>query len=187
MKDKIRKEVLDARFRLTGEERRARSAGIEARLFSLPEFRAASTIMFFASFQSEVDTHHMIRRALAEGKRVVLPKVKGKELALFEISNFDKDVSPGAWGIPEPDGPGARRTALAEIGIIVVPGAAFDERGNRIGYGAGFYDKLLASFSGMTVAIAFDLQVVPNVPADPHDVPVKKIVTERRTIETEAR
>src|SRR5512135_1697254 len=134
------------------------SAEIESRLFRLPEFQAARVIMFFASFQSEVDTHHMIRRALAEGKRVVLPKVKGKELELFEIGNFDRDVRPGAWGIPEPEGPGATRADLKNIGLIIVPGAAFDEKGNRIGYGAGFYDKLLADHQGMTVAIAFDLQ-----------------------------
>ncbi len=140
--------------------------------------------MFFASFQSEVDTHHMIRRALAEGKRVILPRVNGRELELFEISSFDRDISPGAWGIPEPSGPGARRAAMRDIGIIVVPGAAFDERGNRIGYGAGFYDKLLSSYQGMTVAVAFDLQVLHDVPADPHDVPVKKIVTEKRIIDT---
>ncbi len=182
MKDKIRKQVLDARFALSPEQRRAGSAEIESRLFGLPEFQGAGVVMFFASFQSEVDTHHMIRRALAEGKRVVLPKVKGKGLELFEIANFDRDVSPGAWGIPEPDGSGVRRADLKDIGLIIVPGAAFDQQGNRIGYGAGFYDKLLASYHGMTVAVAFDLQVLPAVPAEPHDVPVTKIVTERRIL-----
>ena len=136
MKDKIRKQVLDARFKLAPEQRRAKSAEIEAKLFILPEFRAASIVLFYASFQSEVETHHMIRRALAEGKRVALPKVKGKELELFEIANFETDTSPGAWGIPEP-GHG-KPAKLEDIGLIVVPGAAFDAKGNRIGYGAGF-------------------------------------------------
>jgi 5-formyltetrahydrofolate cyclo-ligase len=182
VKDTIRKQVLEARLKLSAEERRIGSAEIEARLFGLPEFRAAKTVMFFASFRSEVDTHHMIRRALAEGKRVVLPKVKEKDLELFEISDFDRDVRPGSWGIPEPDGPGGRPADLNGIGLIVVPGAAFDERGNRIGYGAGFYDKLLAGYHGTTVAVAFDLQIVPGVPIGRHDVPVKKIVTEKRVI-----
>ncbi len=186
MKDKIRKQVLDARFRLSADERRAKSAEIESRLFGLPEFQAARLVLFFASFRSEVDTHHMIRRALAEGKRVVLPKVKGRELELLEISNFDRDVRPGAWAIPEPDGPGVRQADLRDIGIIIVPGAAFDARGNRIGYGAGFYDKLLASYQGMTVGVAFDLQIVGAVPADPHDVPVKMVVTEKRIVGTVA-
>jgi len=160
------------------------SAEIENRLFRLPEFRSASVVMLFASFQSEVETHHLIRRALAEGKRVVLPKVKGKDLELREIENFDRDVSPGAWGIPEPDH--GRRAELREVGLIVVPGAVFDERGNRVGYGGGFYDKLLASYPGMTIALAFELQIIPSVPADPHDIPVKKIVTEKRIIEAKA-
>jgi 5-formyltetrahydrofolate cyclo-ligase len=180
VKDKIRKQALDARLKLTPEQRRAKSAEIEAKLFILPEYRAASIVLFYASFQSEVETHHMIRRALAEGKRVVLPRVKGKELELFEIKSFDKDVLPGAWGIPEPEG--GVRVDLKEIGLIVVPGAAFDEQGNRIGYGAGFYDKLLPLYRGTTVALAFELQIAPEVPADRHDIPMQKIVTEKRVI-----
>jgi 5-formyltetrahydrofolate cyclo-ligase len=183
VKDQIRKKVLDARHRLSPELRRAKSAEVEQRLFLLPEFRTASVVMLFASFQSEVETHHMIRRALAEGKRVVLPKVRGKHLELLEIANFDHDVSPGAWGIPEPD----RGTPadLGEIDLIVVPGAAFDGAGNRVGYGGGFYDRLLPVYRGRTVALAFELQIVPAVPVDPHDVPVAKIVTEQRVIEAQ--
>jgi 5-formyltetrahydrofolate cyclo-ligase len=137
--------------------------------------------MFYASFQSEVETHHMIRRALAEGKRVVLPKVKGKELELIEIKSFDKDVLPGAWGIPEPER--GMPAELKDISLIVVPGAAFDEKGNRIGYGAGFYDKLLPLYKGRTVALAFELQIAPEVPADAHDIPMHMIVTEKRVID----
>ena len=184
MKDKLRKKILDARFALTPEVRRAKSREIEQRLFDLPEFKSAALVMFYASFQSEVETHGMIRRALAEGKRVVLPRVKGKELELLEIENFDRDVSPGAWGIPEPDR--GKPAVVQDIGLIIVPGAVFDERGNRVGYGAGFYDKLLPQYQGMTAALAFELQVVPQVPADAHDVPMKKIVTEKRVIEIKA-
>lgn len=185
MKDKLRKKILDARFALSPAERRAKSREIEQRLFSLPEFSNATTVMFYASFQSEVETHCMIRRALAEGKHVVLPRVKGKELELLEIVNYDQDVSPGAWGIPEPDQ--GTPTAVQDIGLIVVPGAVFDERGNRVGYGAGFYDKLLAQYQGTTAALAFELQVVPQVPADSHDVPMQKIVTETRVIEPQSK
>jgi len=185
LKEKLRKQVLNARFNLTPELRRAASAEIEARLFGLPEFRAANTVMFYASFQSEVETHHMIRRALAEGKRVVLPRVKGKELELLEIENFDQDVAPGAWGILEPSG--GKPAQLKDIGLIVMPGAAFDEQGNRIGYGAGFYDKLLPLYKGRTVALTYELQIVPAVPAASHDIPVQKIITEKRTIEAKSK
>ena len=181
MKNKIRKQVLDARFGIQAEERRSKSREIEATLFGLPEFRAANRVMLFASFQSEVETHHLIRRALAEGKQVVLPRVKGKDLELIEIENFDRDVQPGAWGIPEPAA--GKPVALSDIGLIVVPGAVFDQQGNRIGYGGGFYDRLLPRFTGRTVALAFELQIVPKVPTDAHDVPMQKIVTEKRVIE----
>ncbi len=185
LKEDLRKQVLDARFRLSPEERKAKSREIEKRLFGLPEFQAARTVMFFASFRSEVETRDMIRRALGEGKRVVLPRVKGKELALFQIKEFDADVGPGAWGIPEPVY--GTPVEVQDIDFIVLPGAVFDERGNRLGYGAGFYDKLLSAYEGMTVALAFEMQIAPQVPADSHDVPVKKIVTEKRIIEAKSK
>lgn len=181
MKDKLRKRILEERHGLSPVERRSWSDEIERRLFSLPEFQAAALVLFFASFQSEVETHYMIRRALAEGKRIALPKVRGKDLALVEIENFDRDVGPGAWGIPEPEN--GTPVELKDIGLIVVPGAAFDARGNRLGYGGGFYDRLLPAYSGPTVALAFEVQIVSDVPADPHDVPVRLIVTEKSIID----
>jgi len=181
LKKTLRKQALALRDSMSLDQRTAKSREIEERLFSLPEFKAARTVLFFASFRSEVDTGPMIRRALAFGKRVVLPKVIGTELALYEIVDLDRDVAPGAWGIPEPREP--RTVRLDEIDLILVPGAAFDCHGNRLGYGAGFYDKLLPAFSKTTVALAFESQVVAQVPAELHDVPVKKIVTERRAIE----
>lgn len=180
-KNTLRRQVLDARSRLSAEDRRAKSREIEKRLFGLAEFLAARTVMFYASFRSEVETHDMVRRALADRKKVVLPRVKEKELELFQIRDFDHDVKPGRWDIPEPSG--GQQVEAEEIGFIVVPGAAFDERGNRLGYGAGFYDKLLKGYKGATAALAFDLQIVPGVPADPHDVPVQRIITEKRVIE----
>lgn len=172
--------MLAARDSLLPGQRTAKSREIEERLFALSEFKSARIVLFFASFRSEVDTGSMIRRALTFGRRVVLPKVQGTELALYEIADWDKDVSPGAWGIPEPHE--NRPVRLDEIDLILVPGAAFDTRGNRLGYGAGFYDKLLSAFTRTTVALAFEAQIVPRVPAELHDVPVKKIVTEKRVI-----
>lgn len=182
MKTSLRKKAVDSRDNLPPDVRGAKSREIEERLCSLPDFRAAGVIMFFASFRSEVETGPMIRRALLAGKRVILPKVKGRDLALFEIKDIDRDVSPGAWGIPEPVE--SRPARLTDIDLIITPGAAFDERGNRLGYGAGFYDRILSAFSGTTIALAFEAQIVPEVPVDKHDVPVEKIVTEKRVIDT---
>jgi 5-formyltetrahydrofolate cyclo-ligase len=184
VKKELRKKVLAARDSMLPSQRTAKSREIEERLFSLPAFKSAHTVMFFASFRSEVDTIPMIRRALASGKRIVLPKVKGKELELYEIRNTDSDVSPGAWGIPEPHESAPAK--LDAIDVIIVPGAAFDEQGNRLGYGAGFYDKLLSAFKKLTVALAFEEQIVPKVPVDLHDVPIMKIVTEKRILEAKS-
>ncbi len=180
LKKILRKQVLELRSNLSSGERKRKSREIEQRLFSLPDFKKAQTILFFASFRSEVETGDMIRRALAMGKQIVLPKVKGKELALFRIADFDKDVAPGTWDIPEP----MTRTPsdLRDIDLIIVPGAAFDEEGNRLGYGAGFYDKLLSDYRKSTVALAFEEQIVSKVPADQHDIPIQIIVTEKRVI-----
>jgi 5-formyltetrahydrofolate cyclo-ligase len=177
----LRKQALAARDRLSPDERKTKSAEIEERLFSLPEFRNARTVLFFASFRSEVETLPMVRRALANGKRVVLPKVRRSDLELFEVHDVERDIAPGAWGIPEPRE--SRPVRVEDIDLIVVPGAAFDERGNRIGYGAGFYDKLLPLYRGRTVALAFELQMVSAVPAAAHDIPVHMIVTEKRVID----
>jgi 5-formyltetrahydrofolate cyclo-ligase len=182
LKKALRQIILDARSAMKPEERSAKSREIEKRLFALPEFLAAETVLFYASFRSEVETHDMVRRALAAGKRIVLPRVSGNELVLLEITDFDRDVHPGKWDIPEP----SRGTPAGpeQVDLIVVPGAAFDAAGNRLGYGAGFYDKLLKGYKGVTAALAFELQIVLEVPADPHDVPMQKIVTEKRIIET---
>ena len=176
--------MLAARDSLLPGQRTAKSREIEERLFSLPEFKAARIVLFFASFRSEVDTGPMIQRALTFGKRVVLPKVKGTELALYEIADWERDVSPGTWGIPEPHE--NRPVRLDEIDLVLVPGAAFDCQGNRLGYGAGFYDKLLSAFTKTTVALAFEAQIVPRVPAELHDIPIHKIMTERRVIEAKS-
>jgi 5-formyltetrahydrofolate cyclo-ligase len=185
LKKLLRKQALAERDRLSPDERKKKSSEIEERLFSLPEFRNARTVLFFASFRSEVETLPMVRRALADGKRVVLPKVRGSELELFEVHDVERDIAPGAWGIPEPRE--SRTARVEDIDLIVVPGAAFDDQGNRIGYGAGFYDKLLPLYRGRTVALAFELQMVSTVPAVSHDIPVQKIITEKRVIDASDR
>ena len=136
--------------------------------------------MFFASFLSECETLPMIQHALALGKRMILPKVKGKELGLFEIRDFDNDIAPGGWDIPEPRE--IQPVMVHEVDFMIVPGLAFDLNGNRLGYGAGFYDRILPLYKKGIAALAFEIQIVPEVPVSALDAPVKKIITEKRTI-----
>ncbi|MFA5073620.1 MAG: 5-formyltetrahydrofolate cyclo-ligase [Nitrospirota bacterium] len=180
MKESLRKQAQAARNILGPKERREKSREIGNRLFGLPEFRTSSRIAFFASFGSEVETAPMIRLALAEGKHVVLPRVTGQALLFFEIHDFDRDVAPGTWGIPEPVG--IDPVDLDSIDLMIVPGLAFDLSGNRLGYGAGYYDRVLGLFKGMSMGLAFEVQIMANIPVAVYDVPIKKIVTDKRVI-----
>jgi 5-formyltetrahydrofolate cyclo-ligase len=131
----IRKVILELRDALTPEERASNSLLIKESLFKLPQFIAARSVMFYVSFRSEVETHDMIREALASGKTVVVPvtDMKNKRLALSRLEDFDKDLAPGIWGIPEPPQEKIRPVAYHDIDLVIAPGAAFSANGTRIG------------------------------------------------------
>lgn len=188
MNDKacIRKEILRKRDAIDPSVRRAKDSRIKEKIFSLPEFQQSNIIFYFASFRSEVNTISQIKETLNLGKRVVVPKVdnKAKELRLYEIRGLS-ELSPGCMGIPEPDVSEDRRLEINDVDIVIMPGAAFDTRGNRIGYGAGFYDKLLSGLNKKIplIAIAYEEQIVDPIPSEPHDIKVHKVVTDARVIE----
>ena len=186
MRDKasLRKQILLKRDSIPPTVKKAKDTAVEERIFLLPEFKTAKTILFFASFRSEVDTVGMIERSLEAGKTVVLPRVQGKDLALYQIKGIFELV-PAYMGIPEPSVlTDDRRMSVNDVDAIIIPGAAFDETGNRIGYGGGFYDRLLAELQKSVPVIAptYEEQVVESVPADPHDKKVSIIVTDSREI-----
>ena len=187
MKKRMRKEALAARDMLEAEERAAASVGVEENLFSFKPFRAARLVMFFVSFRSEVDTKGMIRRALAEGKRVAAPVTNTDDgtLSPFEIGDFDTDLVEGAYGILEPRQARDRLVPPEEIDLLLFPGAAFDHSGGRVGYGGGFYDRFVSRLRQDVplVAVAFSSQLRESVPMDTHDRPVDYIVTDREIID----
>lgn len=183
-KASLRKEILSKRDSIPPAVKKIKDKAIEARLFLLPEFITAKTIFLFASFRSEVDTFGMIRRSLEEGKRVVLPRVEGQNLGLYEIKSLDELVA-GYMNIPEPSVlTDDRKITINDIEAVIIPGAAFDESGNRIRYGGGFYDRLLAQLqkSAPVIAPTYEEQVIESVPAESHDKKVNIIVTDRREI-----
>lgn len=182
----IRKETLQKRDAIDSAARKAKDLLIKDRLFSLPEIHKAGIIFFFASFRSEVSTFPMMEEAYRLGKRIVLPRVdrKIKGLALYEVKGLS-ELSPGCMDIPEPNVPEERRMDINGVDVIIMPGVAFDQNGNRIGYGAGFYDKLLSGLKKQTplIAITYEEQVLDSVPSEPHDIKVHKIVTDKRALE----
>jgi 5-formyltetrahydrofolate cyclo-ligase len=185
-KSSLREALLKKRDAIPPEVRRAKDRLIRERLASLDEIRNAGVLFLFASFRTEVDTLVMIKAALAEGRRVVLPKVDKDRhaLLLYEIKNADQ-LSPGYMGIPEPSVNAEERLlTVNDVDAVIIPGAGFDPAGGRIGYGAGYYDILL---SGLTkdiplISPAYEEQIVDSVPTEPHDVKVHIIVTDRRVI-----
>lgn len=188
MQDKgsVRKYLLKKRDDIPPEVRNVKNKMIYERLFSLSEFKKAGAIFFFASFRTEVDTLGMIKDSLTEGKRVMLPRVDTglHVLALYEIRNME-ELTPGYMGIPEPSVITEDRSrGVNDADVIIIPGAGFDMSGNRIGYGAGYYDILLSDLQKDVplVAPAYEEQVVASLPAEPHDKKVRIIVTDRRII-----
>jgi len=184
-KKTIRREVLLKRDGIPENIKKEKDSAIRKQIIRLPEFIKAKAILFYASFRSEADTMELIKIALSIGKHVVLPKVdkKNKKLLLYEITDIH-ELAKGYMGILEPSVPENRLKRLEDIELVIIPGAAFDASGNRLGYGAGYYDKLLSMMKNkiQVVAPAYEDQIVEKLPSEPHDVKVDKIVTEKRLI-----
>jgi 5-formyltetrahydrofolate cyclo-ligase len=185
-KEFLRNEMLNKRDLLSADERFEKSAEIASRLVKLPEIIKAESIFTYVSFRSEVDTHRIIDSFLVKGKVVSVPlsDMKKKVINPFIIKSLENDLVPGVFGILEPDLGKIDPVIADKIDIVIMPGAAFSENGCRIGYGGGFYDRFLQQRNITSYALAFDFQLVDEVPFDPEfDVKVDYIVTERRVIE----
>jgi 5-formyltetrahydrofolate cyclo-ligase len=179
-KRRVREEVLALRAALSAPERAAAEAAIVARLLGLPSFQAAHTVLLTLPFRGEWDTRPLIRAASDAGKRVVLPRVDlaSRMLALHVVTDLVRDVAPGYASIEEPHAH-LPQLAPGDIDWVLVPGVAFDESGRRLGYGGGFYDRLLPLLpsNARRVAAAFEEQVVAQVPVAPHDVFIHQLVS----------
>ena len=155
--------------------RKLQSANILAALEAHPAFRAANTVLLYHSLNDEVDTHAFIQKWSSE-KRILLPVVVGDDLEL-RIYTGPEDMSiSGIYGIAEPTG--EIFTDYAAIDFIVVPGVAFDAKGNRLGRGKGYYDRLLPRIpSAYKAGICFPFQLVEEVPAESFDIRMDTIIT----------
>lgn len=186
MKALLRKELLSKRDALSKKDIESKSSLIKKRLFGLREFKEAKFILFYASFRSEVKTEKMIKEAIKSGKRIALPVVSKKRdrLLISELKDYDKELAPGYFNIPEQREKYHRLKFLNEVDLVILPGVGFDEYGNRLGYGGGFYDRLLSETDHniTLIGLAFEVQITPKIQKSPHDIRVNKIVTEKRVI-----
>ncbi len=183
-KKSLRERILAQRDGLDPSQRRESSAKIIERLLLLPEYRQATVVAAYASFGSELDTAAFLRDALAAGKRLLLPRIDKAErrLELRQVSDPQSDLVAGVWGIREP-GEHCPLLPPSLVEFILVPGAAFTAKGERLGYGGGYYDRLLTGIGPQVcrTAGAFSLQVVEDLPTGDRDQRLHCIVTELQT------
>jgi len=192
LKKRIRDKLLKRRDAIPPEAKNTKEIAIEKRLISLDVFQAAQCILMYVSFRSEVATRRLLDDIIKSGKKLVLPVVDAshKVLTLYEVKDT-AHLRPGFMGIPEPGIDVNRKVTLDEIDLVVIPGTGFDPQGNRIGYGGGYYDRLLSLESKQlakvehitTVALAFEEQIGEEIPAEPHDIKVDMIITDNRLIQ----
>jgi len=187
----LRSQIVAARDALPLPEQQAQSRLLSQRLIEHPKFIAAATVLAYASFASEVRTGELLAACLSCGKRLVLPRVNRalRRLELYVVTDLAADLAPGTWGIlePRPD----RCTPVidrAAIDVVLVPGAAFTPKCERMGYGGGFYDRLLEGWPGKGhfMALAYDAQIVDALPQVPTDVLMHEVITPTRRFERES-
>jgi 5-formyltetrahydrofolate cyclo-ligase len=177
----LRRRIKDWRDSLAPEERDEMTEQVARRVFDLGAYHSARRVLAYAAHGSEVGTDAVTAGILKDGKGLILPRVTEDGLTLHRVDDPARDLVPGVWDIPEPD---ARCPVVApeEVELFLLPGLAFDPEGHRLGYGRGYFDRVLGRASGEKVALAFDGQVVEAVPVGPQDVPVDAVVTPTRMI-----
>ena len=179
----LRARCLSRRKTLSPECAAAASRGILQRLRALDEYAHAHGLHTYVSRDGEVDTHALIRLGLARGKRVVVPVVQrgSRVLEHAEIQTLEQ-LQTGLWGLLQPALEDTNRFAdLAKIDLVVVPGLAFDERGFRLGFGGGYYDRFLARIEVPKIGLTYSSLFFRELPVERHDVRVDIVLTESKT------
>lgn len=183
----IRKEILEKRKAQSPEIRAAQSRIIIRTLLDRKEFVKAEKVLIYLSREGEVITDDLLDRAFELGKRVYVPVVDraGNELRISELPGPETNFRLGAFGIREPAEEDLNFVSPDQIDLVITPGLAFDRQGGRIGYGKGYYDRLLNRLDSRVprIALAFDFQVLEAVPQDGNDVRVDAIITEKSTMD----
>lgn len=165
------------------ENRHQKDANIRARLHGDARFQSANDLLLYVSMRSEVGTHTIISEALEQGRRIYIPYCDGDRLGIFPLQNWEQ-LETKAFGILEPKDDLLKELPDPKefpIDVILVPGLAFDTQFNRLGYGKGHYDRLLANTypKAFRMALAYADQVVESLPTHEFDIPMHAIVTDR--------
>ncbi len=171
-KTALRRAIRAQKSALSAAQIEAASEQLARQLFAHPLYRAASCLYAYLSYNQEVRTEPIIRKALEDGKRVAVPKIYGEEMRFVYLQD-DSPIEQGYKGIPEPLSDDIAQEPEA---LVLMPGLAFTREGQRMGYGGGFYDRFLAAEPHPTLALCYDFQLLPELPTQSHDIPVDVVL-----------
>jgi 5-formyltetrahydrofolate cyclo-ligase len=184
-RDELRRELRSRRRCLCTDESRALSQAIGVYLFALPAYREARRLLIYvAALDNEVHTSDILAEALGRGVEVYVPRTHRAErrLSIHRLTDLAQ-LQPGEFGIPEVASAEATEADPRLLDAVVVPGLAFDRAGHRLGFGQGYFDRFLQGLGAVRIGLAYRFQVVPEVPAEPWDVPMDYVVTETGVID----
>lgn len=171
-KKQLRKSIKAQVALMSDKQKLQQSTNVFLYIEKSEVFTNSKRVMIFASLPDEIPTLHIIEN-WAKYKEVYLPRVNGDEIEVVKYT--PREIKTGSFNIMEPT---SNETLPPDkLDLIIVPGVAFDRKGNRCGRGKGFYDRFLAQTHATTIAVCFDCQLVDNLPTEPHDIPAKYIVT----------
>ncbi|MCB2355099.1 5-formyltetrahydrofolate cyclo-ligase [Clostridium estertheticum] len=186
LKNNLRKNMLIIRKNMPKQNACNFSKKIMDTIIGLPQFINCKNIMLYISFNNEVDTYKLATWCLNNNKTVIAPYCikSNHKIVPFIINNLTTDLTKSTFGIMEPKYDILMNANIENIDLIIVPGVVFDEDCNRIGFGAGYYDRFLSmkTKNTITIGIAYDYQIIDKVPTDEYDVPLNFIITEKRII-----
>ncbi len=179
-KTELRAQLKQLRREIPDPARQQKNLAIQQNLLSLAEIQTAKSIFCFISYGTEVNTHGIIDQLLANGKRLAVPKIMDSGQMIAVHFQGWEELEPGQLGILTP------HTSVAMVerfDITITPGLGFSEKGERLGFGRAYYDKWFQlNESGMKVALAYEPQILADLPTDDHDIKVDMIITEDRLI-----
>jgi 5-formyltetrahydrofolate cyclo-ligase len=180
IKKNLRAQYRQFRERLGPEQKLRLDSSIQSRLLALPEYARAGVVFTYVSKPIEVDTIALIEAALANRKKVAVPRclTETYQMEFYEIGSV-KDLEPGSFGVLEPVPARGRLVTEFGGGLCIVPGLSFDAQGYRLGYGKGYYDRFLSNYGGITVGLCYSGCVQWNLPHGYYDRPVDILVTEK--------
>lgn len=179
-KDQLREKLKSIRSEVTPDLALTVALSVWNILRTLSEYRGSKGVGAFASTSGEINTLPILEGILRDGKHLYLPKVIKNETRFdFHPVKDLKTMTPGPFGILEPSG--HKAAPWKELDLVLVPGLAFDHKGNRLGFGRGYYDRVLPLLnrSTLTVGLGYSFQVVERVPVEPEDIPVAALLTEK--------